>query len=148
MGTRNQYWVLDCIIALTAVALGSAALCSFVGVAMPSLPGPALSVEALLCGVGIVGGLLFAGYVWRDHRYAARGTNIRSLRAHQERHAKMLERASHRAGEVAVAAPESREPGKAPATPETMLATSLTSYKAGRSVRQNGRRTAAVPVVA
>jgi hypothetical protein len=140
MGTRNHYWVLDCIIALTAVALGTAALCSFVGVAIPSLPGPALSTEAVLCGLGIAAGLAFAGYAWREHRRAAPGTNIRSLRAYQERHARMLDRASHRAGEVSTMTPESREPVMTHETPETMLATSLTSYKTERRVQRHARR--------
>jgi len=146
MGTRNHYWILDCVIALTAVVLGMTALCSFIGVALPSLPGAALSAEAVLCGMGIAVGLLFAGYVWREHRYAGRNTSIRSLRAYQERHAKMLERASP-PRETLVVAPESIEPAKAPETPETLLATSLTTHKMERRERHT-RRAAAVPVAA
>jgi len=149
MGTRNHYWLLDCIIALTAIVLGTTALCSFIGFAMASLPGTALSAEAVLCGMGIIVGLAFAGYVWREHRDAARHTSVRTLRAYQERHAMMLKRASNRAAEIPVAVPESHEPATARETPETMLVTSLTNVKAkSGKTRKQARRAVAVPVAA
>ena len=149
MGTRNHYWILDCIIALTAVMLGTTALCSFVGLAMPSLPGMALSVKGVLCGMGILVALLFASYVWREHRDAARRTSVRTLRAYQERHAMMLKRASNRAAEIPVVVPESPEPAIAREMPETVMATSLTNVKAERAkYRKQARRAVAVPVAA
>jgi len=149
MGTRNHYWILDCIIALTVVMLGTTALCSFVGLAMPSLPGMALSAEGVLCGMGIIVGLLFAGYVWREHRDAARRVSVRALRAYQERHALMLKRVSNRAAEIPVVAPESHEPATARETPETVMATSFTNVKAERAkYRKQARRAVAVPVAA
>ena len=148
MGTRNHYWILDCIIALTAVMLGTTALCSFVGLAMPSLPGMALSAEGVLCGMGIMVGL-FAGYVWREHRDTARRVSVRTLRAYQERHALMLKRASNRAVEIPVVVPESHEPAIARETPETVMATSFTKVKAERAkYRKQARGAIAVPVAA
>ena len=136
MEKRNHYWVLDCILALTAIALGTAALCSFVGVAIPPRSGIALSLEALVCVAALVVGALFAGFVSRDqHRPGRR----HAVRAHQERHAMMMRRESERFAEVRIAQPESAEPAQTPETPETLLVTSLTDVEAERRVQRRQR---------
>jgi hypothetical protein len=143
---RNHYWLLDCVLALTAIALGIAALFSLLGLDVPPQSAIALGMEALLCAVALGAGVLFAGLLWRDRRQ----TPLRKqIRAHQERHALMLRRESQRTAEIFAAAP----PVSAPAVegepiPETLLVTSLTDVKAGRSVerRQQARRTAEAAV--
>lgn len=145
MEERNHYWLLDCVLALTAIALGIAALFSFVGLDVPPRSAIALGMEALVCAVALGVGVLFTGLLWRDRRQ----TPLRKkIRAHQERHALMLGRESQREAEIVVAAPPVSAPaiGEEP-TPETLLVTSLTDLtdvRAERSVerRQQARRAA------
>jgi hypothetical protein len=135
---RNQYWLLDCILALTAIALGAAALCSLVGVAVPPQSGIALSIEVLVCVAALVVGALFAGFMWRDQLRPGRR---HAVRAHQERHAMMMRREAQRFAPVAVPQPAESAPAEAKATPETLLATSLTDVKAeARAQRRHVRR--------
>src|ERR1700746_3910081 len=89
--TKTRYWMLDCILAITAIALGTAALCSFVGAAVPAHSALVSSIEVLVCVAALVVGALFAGFVWRDQRQPGRR---HAMRAHQERHAMMMRRAS------------------------------------------------------
>jgi len=139
--TKNRYWMLDCILAITAIALGTTAVCSFAGLAVPSSSGATLAVEVLICGAAIGVGLLFAGFVWRDHNEAMRATDFR---AHQELHARFMKRVAPRPAVISVAAPAPIAPAKTVETPETMLVTSLTNVKAERRVqrRQQARRPA------
>ena len=142
METRNHYWLMDCVLALTAIALGVASLFSFVGLDVPPRSAIALGMEALVCAVAFGVGVLFARLLWRDRRQ----TPLRKqIRAHQERHALMLRRESQRVAEVVVAAPPvSVQTVEVEPTPETLLVTSLTDLKAERSVerRQQARRPA------
>jgi hypothetical protein len=130
---RNHYWILDCILALTAIALGTAALCSFVGVAVPP-SGWMSSIEALVCVAVLVVGGLFAGFLWGEQRQPGRR---HAVRAHQERHALMMRRASHQSPAIGVAETVRAASSETKDTPETLLVKSLTDVKAER----RGRRT-------
>ena len=144
MEKRNHYWVLDCILALTAIALGTTALCSFAGLAAPSQSGTALGIELFVCAAAVGVAALFAGFVWRDQRQTGRRRH--AVRAHQERHALMMRRELQRGAEIGVAQPVAPAPAEAYETPETLLVTSLTDVKAERRVqsRQQARRVEAV----
>lgn len=147
MEKRDHYWVLDCILALTAIVLGTAALCSFAGLALPPQSGFALGAEALLCGVGAGISLLFAGFLWRDDRRLPRR---QAVKAHQERHAMLIRRELGLTG-LSVIAREPAKPAKTVETPETLLVTSLPEAKAQRRVqrhRQASRRTLALSAAA
>jgi hypothetical protein len=139
--TKNRYWMLDCILAITAIALGTTGICSFAGLAVPSPSGATLAVEVLICGAAIGVGFLFAVPVWHDYREAMRAADFR---AHQELHARFMKRVAPRAAVIGVAALAPTVPAKAVETPETMLVTSLTNVKAERRVqrRQHARRPA------
>jgi len=131
---RNHYWILDCILALTAIALGTAALCSFVGVAVPP-SGWLSSIEVLVCVAALVVGALFAGFAWREQRQPGRR---HAVRAHQERHALMMRRASQQLPVIGEAEPAPAPSAETKDTPETLLVTSLTDVKAER--RKQTRR--------
>jgi uncharacterized iron-regulated membrane protein len=137
---RNHYWILDCILALTAIALGTAALCSFIGVALPPRLGWVSSIEVLVCVAALIVGALFAGFVWREQRQPGRR---HAVRAHQERHALMMRRASQLPA-IGVAEPAPVASAETKDTPETLLVTSLTDVKAERRVqrRQQARKAA------
>jgi hypothetical protein len=129
---RTHYWLLDGVLALTAIALGIAALFSFVGLDVPPRSAIGLGMEALACAVALGVGVFFAGLLWRDRRQAPLRKQIR---AHQERHALMLRRESQRVAEIVVAAPPMSAPAvEGEPTPETLLVTSLTDDKAERNV--------------
>jgi hypothetical protein len=138
---RSRYWILDCILALTAVALGTTALCSFAGLAAQPQSVIALSIEALVCVAAVAVTALFAGFLWRDQRRPERRN---AVRAHQERHAMMIRRESLRHPGIGVAAPTPVAPGVMQGAPETLLVTSVTDVKAARRVhrRQQARRAA------
>ncbi|PWT70947.1 MAG: hypothetical protein C5B46_08965 [Proteobacteria bacterium] len=138
---RNHYWILDCILALTAVALGTAALCSFVGIAVRPQSAMAVSIEALVCVAALVVGGLFAGFLWRDQFQPGRR---HAMRVHQERHALMMRRESERLAPVGVPELEAATSPAAEGTPETLLVTSLTEIQAERSVtgQRQARRAA------
>jgi len=142
--TRNRYWMLDCILAITAIALGTTAVCSFAGLAVPPQSGMTLAVEVLICGAAIGIGLLFAALVWHEHREAMR---VSEPRSHQELHARFMKRVAPRIVEIPVVAPvpfAADESANAYEVPETLLVTSLTDVKTERSVqrRQQARRAA------
>jgi hypothetical protein len=133
---RNHYWVLDCILALTAVVLGGAALSSFAGVAVPPGSWVTTGAVALVCGAGAGVALLFAGFVWRESR---RRPQRGAARLHQERHAMMIRREHGMAGLSIVGTPAAK-PAEASETPETLLATSLIDVKAKQHSQQRRRR--------
>jgi hypothetical protein len=135
---RTHYWILDCILALTAIALGTAALCSFAGVAMPP-SGWLSSIEVLVCVAALVVGALFAEFVWREQRQPGRR---HAVRAHQERHALMMRRASQQLPAIGVGEAVPAASAETKDTPETLLVTSLTDVEAERRVqhRQRARR--------
>jgi len=129
---RTYYWVLDCVLTLTAVALGTAALCSFAGVVLPTQSGLTLGVEAVLCGAGAGIGLLFAGFLWRNHPRLPRR---QAVKAHQEQHAMMIRRELGMTG-LSVIASEPAKLARIVETPETLLVTSLTGVKAQRRAQR------------
>lgn len=136
METRNHYWVLDCILTLTAVVLAAAALCSFAGIALPPQSGIALAAKAVLCGVVAWIGLLFAALVRRDHH----GLPLRgAVRLHQQLHAMMIGRERGMTG-LSVVTCAAAKPQKALETPETLLATSLIDRKATHHHQQRRHR--------
>ena len=143
MEKRNHYWVLDCILALTAIALGTAALCSFAGVAIPPQSGVALGIEVLVCIAALAVGGLFAGFLWREQKRKQRQPGRRySVRAYQERHALMMRREAQRLAPVGDVQPAPATAAEAEGTPETLLVTSLTDVKAERRAQRRQRRAA------
>jgi len=130
MDTRN-YWILDCIVALTAIVLGATGLCSFAVLAMMPRGGAALSVEAVVCAASLVLGLVFARFAWRSRREGRPGDVLR--------HVRLLRRAVERQG-------RRRTRGHSLTLPETLLATSLVKVRAERS-RQMRRAMAAALAV-
>ena len=139
MDKRNHYWILDCILALTAIALGTAALCSFIGVAGPLQSGWVSSIEVLVCVAALVIGAVFAGFVWREQRQPGRR---HAVRAHQERHALMMRRASQQLPAIGVAEPVPTATSETKGRPETPLVRSFTDVQAERRTqrRQQARR--------
>ncbi|HTR58636.1 MAG TPA: hypothetical protein VMM27_10715 [Casimicrobiaceae bacterium] len=147
METRNHYWLLDCILALTAIALGTTALCSFAGVA-ESESVLVFAAELLACVAAVIASSLFIGFAWHDHRANERAAD---LRAHQELHAAFMKRIAPRIVETPVVAPEpvaADESPKADEVPETLLVTSLTDAMAERSVQRRQQARRAVEAVA
>jgi hypothetical protein len=131
METRN-FWILDCVIALTAIVLGATGLCSFALLAMTPRGGAALGVEALVCAISLALGLVFARFAWRGRHEGRAGDVVR--------HARVLRLAMERRGRRRPVAAAFR------ATPETLLATSLVGVRAGRG-RQLRRAMAAALAV-
>jgi hypothetical protein len=123
METRN-YWILDCIVALTAIVLGATGLCSFAVLAMMPRGGATLSVETVVCAFSVVLGLVFARLAWRARREGRPGDVLR--------HARLLRQVLERHGRRRAVARAFR------ATPETLLATSLVRVRAerGRQIRR------------
>ena len=142
MEKRNHYWVLDCVLALTAIALGTAALCSFAGIAIPPQSGVALGIEVLVCIAALAVGGLFARFLWREQKGEQRQPGRRHrVRAYQERLALMMRREARRLAPVGVQAAPTPA-AEAEGTPETLLVTSLTDVKAERRAQRRQRRAA------
>ena len=131
MDTRN-YWILDCVVALTAIVLGATGLCSFAVLAMMPRGGAALSLEALVCAASLVLGFVFARLAWRSRRDGRPGEVLR--------HTRILRQVLERRGRRRAVSTASR------GVPETLLASSFVRVRADRS-RQIRRAMAAALAV-
>jgi hypothetical protein len=100
MRARSQYWILDCVLALTAIALGTVVMCAVMAVALPSQSGIALGAQAVVWARALAASLLFIAVVWQDQP----GPGPAQVRAFQANHANMLKRVSRRSA----AAPRGR----------------------------------------
>lgn len=148
MEPKNRYWILDCILALTAIVLGTTALCSFAEAILPAQWGINLSVQVLICVTGACIGLRFAGFVWWDHYEASRAAGIRP---HRELQAMSLEPVVPHAAAIPVVSPVSDSPAETVETqdlPEAPLVTSLTKARVERAVKSRRQRRRAVGAVA